>query len=112
MKKTIFGKLLFAAMALLAVTSFTACVDDNDDVGMPYLELELEELPFTVDGGDATFTETTNRPWTATLDEGSEWSSMEPMSGDGTTEVEISIPASTYGRVGKVNFHLANSYAV
>ncbi|MBQ1938723.1 MAG: BACON domain-containing protein, partial [Alistipes sp.] len=112
MKKTIFGKLLFAAMALLAVTSFTACVDDNDDVGMPYLELDLEELPFTVDGGDATFTVTTNRPWTATLDEGSEWISMEPMSGDGTTEVEISIPASTYGRVGKVNFHLSNSYAV
>lgn len=105
-------KLSLLVVMLLSAVSFTACVDDNEDVGMPFLELDIEELPLTVEGGGATFTVSTNRPWTATVAEGSEWISISPMQGEGTTEVELSVPATTYGRVGEVQFHLANTYAV
>ena len=105
-------KLSLLVVMLLSAVSFTACVDDNEDVGMPFLELDVEELPLTVEGGGATFTVSTNRPWTATVAEGSEWISISPMQGEGTTEVELSVPATTYGRVGEVQFHLANTYAV
>lgn len=112
MKKRFWTLLSLLVVMLLSAVSFTACVDDNEDVGMPYLELDIEEFPLTVEGGNATFTLSTNRPWTATIAEGSEWISLSPMQGEGTTEVEISVPATTYGRVGEVEFHLANTYAV
>ena len=105
-------KLSLMVVMLLSAVSFTACVDDNEDVGMPFLELDIEELPLTEEGGTATFTVSTNRPWTATLGEGSEWISLSKMEGAGTEEVEISVPATTYGRVGEVAFHLSNTYAV
>lgn len=105
-------KLSLMVVMLLSAVSFTACVDDNEDVGMPFLELDIEELPLTEEGGTATFTVSTNRPWTATLGEGSEWISLSTMEGAGTEEVEISVPATTYGRVGEVQFHLSNTYAV
>ena len=105
-------KLSLMVVMLLSAVSFTACVDDNEDVGMPFLELDIEELPLTEEGGTATFTVSTNRPWTATLGEGSEWISLSKMEGAGTEEVEISVPATTYGRVGEVQFHLSNTYAV
>lgn len=112
MKKTLWMKLSLLVVMLLSAVSFTACVDDNEDVGMPFLELDIEELPLTDEGGVATFTVATNRPWTATLAEGSEWISLSKMQGEGTTEVELSVPATTYGRVGEVQFHLSNTYAV
>ena len=68
MKNNILGKLLCGTLMLFAAVSFTACVDDNEDVGMPYLELDSEVLPFTLEGGDATFTVKTNRPWFITKD--------------------------------------------
>ncbi|MBQ1222021.1 MAG: BACON domain-containing protein, partial [Alistipes sp.] len=112
MKKTLWMKLSLMLVMLLSAVSFTACVDDNEDVGMPYLTLDVEELPLTNEGGVATFTLSTNRPWTASLAEGSEWISLSKMEGEGTTELELSVPATTYGRVGEVQFHLANNYAV
>ena len=39
MKKLNLLRLLFGAMFLIAATAFTSCVDDNDDDGMPYLEV-------------------------------------------------------------------------
>ena len=67
MKKTLWMKLSLMLVMLLSAVSFTACVDDNEDVGMPYLTLDVEELPLTNEGGVATFTLSTNRPWTASL---------------------------------------------
>ena len=112
MKKTLWMKLSLMLVMLLSAVSFTACVDDNEDVGMPYLTLDVEELPLTNEGGVATFTLSTNRPWTASLAEGSEWISLSKMEGEGTTEVELSVRATTYGRGGEVQFHLSNNYAV
>lgn len=46
MKKLNLLRLLFGAMFLIAATAFTSCVDDNDDDGMPYLEVAPEALTF------------------------------------------------------------------
>ncbi|MBE6177576.1 MAG: hypothetical protein E7149_03615 [Rikenellaceae bacterium] len=112
MKNQLWSKLFFGMLMLFAATSFTACVDDNDDTGVPYLELEAETLPFTLQGGDVTFTVETNRPWFITMGENSDWVTVAPMVGDGTTEVEISLPEATYGRVAELHFNLSNSYGV
>lgn len=112
MKKNMFSKLLLGAAMLFMTASFTACVDDNEDKGMPYLELGAVELPFTLEGGEAFFTVSTNRPWSATLGEGSDWIVVDPMEGVGETKVSISVPAATRGRVGTIAFHLANTYDI
>ena len=50
MKKLNLLRLLFGAMFLIAATAFTSCVDDNDDDGMPYLEVAPEALTFSAEG--------------------------------------------------------------
>ena len=112
MKNNILGKLLCGAMVLFAAMSFTACVDDNEDVGMPYLELDSEVLPFTLEGGDATFMVNTNRPWFITKSENSDWLTVEPMAGDGAAQVKIQMTAATTGREATLNFNIANTYGV
>lgn len=112
MKNNIFNKLLCGTLMLFAAVSFTACVDDNEDVGMPYLELDSEVLPFTLEGGDATFAVKTNRPWFITKDANSDWLTVEPMQGEGTTQVEILLPEATTGREATLTFNIANSYGV
>lgn len=112
MRNTIFGKWLFGTMLFVAAMSLAACVDDNDDKGMPYLELGAAELAFTNEGGDAIFKVNSNRPWTVTLGEESDWIVVDPMEGVGAADVEISIPATNRGRVGTINFHVANTYDV
>lgn len=112
MKNNILGKLLCGTLMLFAAVSFTACVDDNEDVGMPYLELDSETLPFTLEGGDATFMVKTNRPWFITKDATSDWLTVEPMVGEGATQVKIQMPAATTGREATLTFNIANSYGV
>ena len=112
MKNNILGKLLCGTLMLFAAVSFTACVDDNEDVGMPYLELDSETLPFTLEGGDATFMVKTNRPWFITKDATGDWLTVEPMQGEGATQVKIQMPAATTGREATLTFNIANSYGV
>ena len=112
MKNNLLGKLLCGTLMLFAAVSFTACVDDNEDVGKPYLELDSETLPFTLQGGDAAFTVKTNRPWYITKGDNSDWLTVEPMSGEGTTQVEILLPEATTGRETTLTFNIANSYGV
>ncbi|MCM1300235.1 MAG: hypothetical protein NC250_05395 [Alistipes senegalensis] len=49
MKNSI-SKLLFGAWAVLAAGLFAACVDDNDDNGMPFIEVNPETLVCSLDG--------------------------------------------------------------
>ncbi len=112
MKRDLWSKLFVGTLMLFTAFAFTACVDDNNDTGMPYLELEAETLPFTLEGGSASFTVETNRPWFLTLDEGCDWLTVAPTMGEGTTDVEISLSEASYGRVATIDFHLANSYGV
>lgn len=112
MKNNVFGKWLLSAVLMVATLSLTSCVDDNDDKGLPFLELGAAELAFTNEGGDAIFKVNSNRPWTVTLGEDSEWIVVDPMEGVGAADVEISIPATDRGRVGTIHFHVANTYDV
>ena len=113
MKKMNLWKLLFGAMLVFAATAFTSCVDDNEDNGMPFLDVTPETLSFSLDGvaeGVATFEVKTNRPWTLVQQEGSEWITVEPKDGRGNATVEVSVPATNEGRIGTLEFQLKNSY--
>lgn len=115
MKKLNLLKLLSCAMALFIATAFTSCVDDNDDNGLPYLEVTPEVLAFTPDGvpeDGAVITVKTNRPWTLSIAENDQWVVVEPTEGKGTTKVEVSVPASNEGRAATLNFQLKNTYGV
>ncbi|MCD7795830.1 MAG: DUF5689 domain-containing protein [Alistipes sp.] len=116
MKKLNLLRLLFGTMFVFAATAFTSCVDDNDDDGMPYLEVSPEVLTFSADGvaeGPSAVTVKSNRPWTLAFESGEDW--VTPSATDGkasTTEVEFSIPASNEGRTATLSFQLKNSYNV
>ena len=114
MKKLNLLRLLFGAMFLIAVTAFTSCVDDNDDDGMPYLEVAPEALTFSAEGvaeGASAVTVKSNRPWTLAFESGADWVTPSATDGKaGTTEVEFSIPASNESRTATLSFQLKNSY--
>ena len=84
MKKLNLLRLLFGAMFLIAATAFTSCVDDNDDDGMPYLEVAPEALTFSAEGvaeGASAVTVKSNRPWTLAFESVADWvtpSATEP----------------------------------
>ncbi len=116
MKNSI-SKLLFGAWTVLAAGMFAACVDDNDENGMPFIEVNPETLVCSLDGnfegGGNTFEVKSNRAWTLVAEAGSEWIEFEPkQGGEGNTKVQVSVPASNEGRVGTLIFQLANTYAV
>lgn len=116
MKNTI-AKLLFGAWTVLSAGLFAACVDDNDDNGMPFIEVNPETLVCSLDGnfegGGNYFEVKSNRAWTLIAGSGSEWIEFEPkQGGEGTTKVELLVPSSNEGRVGTLTFQLANAYSV
>lgn len=101
------GTVFFATVAL------ASCVDDNDDKGMPYLEVTPDVLTFNADGapeGASAFTVKSNRPWTLEVLEGSDWVTPSATQGSGDGTVEFTIPASNVGRIAKLSFNLKNAY--
>ena len=52
MKKSNFWKLL-SGTVFFATVALASCVDDNDDKGMPYLEVTPDVLTFNADGAPA-----------------------------------------------------------
>ncbi len=116
MKKSI-AKFLFGAWTVLAAGLFASCVDDNDDNGMPFIEVTPETLVCALDGnfegGGNSFEVNSNRAWTLVAETGSEWIEFAPKEGnEGTTKVELLVPSSNEGRVGTLTFQLANAYGV
>lgn len=112
MKKTNFWKLL-SGTAFFAAVALASCVDDNDDKGMPYLEVTPDVLTFNADGapeGASAFTVKSNRPWTLEVLEGSDWVTPSATQGSGDGTVEFTIPASNVGRIAKLSFNLKNAY--
>lgn len=99
MKKSNFWKLL-SGTAFFAAVALASCVDDNDDKGMPYLEVTPDVLTFNADGapeGASAFTVKSNRPWTLEVLEGSDWVTPSATQGSGDGTVEFTIPASNVG---------------
>lgn len=113
MKKSTIWKLLSAFVAAFAAVAFAACVDDNDDKGMPYLEVTPDVLTFSADGvpqSAGAFTVKSNRPWTLEVIEGGDWVTPSTTQGSGDGTVEFTIPASNTGRIAKLAFNLKNAY--
>lgn len=113
MKKSNLLQLLFCAMAVFAATAFTSCVDDNEDNGLPYLEVTPDALTFATDGspvGEGTVVVKSNRPWVLTIEESDNWVIASPMTGRGTTTVEFLVPATKSGRSATLTFALKNTY--
>ena len=112
MKKSNFWKLL-SGTVFFATVALASCVDDNDDKGMPYLEVTPDALTFNADGapeGASAFTVKSNRPWTLEVLEGSDWVTPSATQGSGDGTVEFTIPASNVGRIAKLSFNLKNAY--
>lgn len=90
-------KFWYNLVLMLAILSFTACVDDNDDTEAPFLEVAPTTLTFTeagapADGSQSFFEIKTNRSWTATIQEGADWVTLSKKAGEGSAKVEVSIP--------------------
>lgn len=104
--------LLSSTIMMFAAMAFTSCVDDNDDLGMPYLEVTPEVLKFDADGkaiGASEFEIKTNRVWTLDIPEGAEWVRPSATSGNGDGKVSFNLFASAVGQSAKLTFSLKNS---
>lgn len=113
MKKTILWKIFSFAVLAFASLSLAACVDDNDDNGLPYLEVSPSTLIYNANGapeGAGEFTVRSNRPWTLQIGDGGDWVTPSVTEGRGNGKVEFTIPASNVGRIATLTFALRNAY--
>ena len=115
MKKSSIWKLLFSALTVFAVAVFAGCTDDNDDMGLPILNVTPENLTFDAEGQPAdeyngTFIVETNRPWRAIVEDEQTWVRLSATEGEGDAAVTVTVPASNIGQSAKVTFEVYNSY--
>lgn len=115
MKKSIVWKMLFGVLTTAVLAVFAGCVDDNDDMGAPYLTVKPETLALDAEGRPAdefggAFVVETNRPWRAKVEEEGKWLQLESMSGTGNATVKVAAPQTNKGRSAKVTFEVYNSY--
>lgn len=112
MKKSKILMLLSGFIMMFAALAFTSCVDDNDDVGMPYLEVTPQVLKFDADGkaiGASEFEIKTNRPWTLVIPDDAQWVRASATSGNGDGKVSFNLFASSVGQSAQLTFALKNS---
>lgn len=107
--------MLFGMLATIVLAVFTGCVDDNDDMGAPYLTVKPETLALNTDGTPAdefggAFVVETNRPWRATVEAENDWLRLDSQKGEGDATVKVSAPQTNNGRTAKVTFEVYNSY--
>lgn len=116
MKKFNLWKLLFSVFFACAAMAFAGCVDDNDDEGMPYLEVTPPQLAFDESGAPAAgstgkFAVKTNRPWQLIVEEkDADWVRPSATEGKGSGEVSFNLPATVGGRSAKLTFQVINPY--
>lgn len=112
MKKSKLLKLLSGAIMFFLAMGFTSCVDDNEDLGMPYLEVSPTVLKFDVNGnaiGDSEFIVKSNRPWSLDIPADAQWVRASATSGDGDGVVSFNLFASSVGQTAQLAFQLKNS---
>ena len=115
MKKFNLWKLLFSACFACAALAFAGCVEDNDE-GMPYLEVTPPQLAFDESGAPAEgstgkFAVKTNRPWQLIVEEkDADWVRPSATEGRGSGEVSFNLPATVGGRSAKLTFQVVNPY--
>lgn len=105
MKKVNSLKFWHELLFMLMMVSFTACVDDNEDTEAPYLEVNPATLTFE-NGGVQTLEISTNRQWKATVED-TDWISLSKTQGEGSDQVQVSVPEGTIGEA-KINIIMSN----
>lgn len=105
MKKVNSLKFWHELLFMLMMVSFTACVDDNEDTEAPYLEVNPATLTFE-NGGVQTLEISTNRQWKATVED-ADWISLSKIQGEGSDQVQVSVPEGTIGEA-KINIIMSN----
>lgn len=105
MKKVNSLKFWHELLFMLMMVSFTACVDDNEDTEAPYLEVNPATLTFE-NGGVQTLEISTNRQWKATVEDAG-WISLSKIQGEGSDQVQVSVPEGTIGEA-KINIIMSN----
>ena len=98
MKNLNYLKFFYLLICMMATTVFVGCVDDNDDTEAPYLTVDPTTLTFSnsgepAAGSQAYFEISTNRHWTATVQDNKTWVTLSSYEGDGSAKVQVSIPA-------------------
>lgn len=115
MKKFNLWKLLFTAFFAFAAAAFVGCVDDNEDDGMPYLEVTPTTLAFDLSGDPAAgstgkFVVKTNRPWELVIPAQADWVRPSATKGTGSAEVSFNLPGSQIAREARLTFQVYNPY--
>ena len=116
MKNLTFLKLFVTTMFVMATALFAGCVDDNDDTEAPRLEVSPKTLVFDTDGtpveGSQSYFEiSANRHWTATVLDDKTWVTLSKMEGDGSDNVQVSIPEGITDEA-KVLIQISNKVGV
>ena len=106
----------YGLLLMVLTISFVGCVDDNDDTEAPFLEVSPLTLNFTGEGtpaGDSqnVFHISTNRPWTATVRDAKDWVTLSQISGEGSADVTVSVPAGVADEA-KVDVEISNNSGV
>ncbi len=91
-------RFFYLLICMIASTVFVGCVDDNDDTEAPYLTVTPTTLTFSnsgepAEGSQAYFEISTNRHWTATVQDNKTWVTLSSYEGDNSARIQVSIPA-------------------
>lgn len=78
-------KSLFIGL-LAAVVSFSACQNEEQNLGTPDISISDTELTFGVEGGEQVITVTASRDWKVETD--ADWVGVSPESGAGSTSAQ------------------------
>lgn len=71
---------------LMAVAGFTACQPEDTNLGVPNIEISVEEMSFDAAGGDQTLTVTATRDWM--VDSDYDWVVVSPESGKASSAAQ------------------------
>ncbi len=113
MKTFSIRRLALAAVVMVTAATLGACVDDNDDKGLPSLEVSPSSIVFNADGsasGTASVAVRSNRDWRLEIADADTWVTPSVRSGSGDATVELTAPASNTARMATLRFSLYNSY--
>lgn len=113
MKTFAIRKIILCAVAATAAVAFWSCNDDDDDNGLPSLEVSPANLSFDAAGkadGPSSIEVKSNRPWRLEMAESDNWVVVSQTSGSGDAVVSVTVPESNTARTATLRFSLYNSY--
>ncbi len=74
----------FLIGAVAALMAMVSCQEENQNLGIPQITLDKDEMTFTAESGEQTVNVTATRSWI--VDETAEWIAVTPEAGDASAE--------------------------